>query len=148
MNSDLPAWLQIALLVAVPLLLLSVGRRLLFSLPLSTCAWAVLVAAAGTGLVHWRSASGLVAGAADALFLGIPVMQALTHVLADRIFNVSMGREPLSFYQARFGPSHKGARIAWPDRIFWFIFCVPWLLGGIWVLIHYGFDTPHRHGVS
>jgi hypothetical protein len=141
-------WVAFAIVVVVPLLLMSdYGRRWLYESPRSTAFWvSVGLGAVGGGLA-WLAGFPAPLNAGKATLVTIPFLQAVVFLIMDRTFRLLTRRVPVSFDEMRYGRRPNGRRHH-ADIWFWLIASFSLLIGGVFLCLHFEITLPSRHDAS
>jgi hypothetical protein len=141
-------WIALIVIVVIPLLVMSdYGRRWLFETPRSIAVWVAVGMAAVAGAVAWLARFPQPITPGKAVLVAVPLVQAVSFVVADRIFKLLLNRTPLPFDEARFGRLPYGGR-QWPDIVFWLVIFFSLMIEGVFISAWFDVEFPSRDGAS
>jgi len=141
---DAASWISLLVVIVVPVLAISrTGRRWFVSAKSREYVWGFLatLAVMGVALVMFRGTERLGAG----VLVATPLLQAIVFVVADKLFQLSAGRTPVPFDEARRGHRVDGGR-HWVDTSFWVVVFLGLLVGAVFLCGSFGIEFPSRSG--
>lgn len=137
-------WINLAVVVAVPLLVISqTGRNWLIGGRYSKMLWAVICAFALAGIVSVLPVFPRAVRPSMVVLVEMPLLQSLTYVALDRLFQALFGRPPVPLDEARL-PQPLGGVQYWPDRSFWAVIMLLLLVGAVFLGGYFDLELPSR----
>ncbi len=143
---QLGPWIGLAVVGIMPLLVTSdTGRSWLVRGRYSARVWAFLATLALGGLISALSVFRDSVRIGTAVLVATPLLQALMFVAADKLFQLVVGRVPVSFDESRHGRTTGGGR-HWSDVSFWALTWLGLIVGAVFLCAHLGVEFPSRGG--